>query len=115
MSQHTYIAYLSFMVSDGARGWKAVSPAAALQKAITHIFVTTGRQRYPNEFGVNLAKADFPMRVIASAELSGSPRTYTENTKSGIIELSDWQSIVAYLKGAHDEAKHILITKREDA
>ena len=112
MTQHTYIAYSGFMLADGVHDWQeevtAASPAAALQEAIISIFVHTGRLRYPNEFGVNLANAAAPTHVIASAELSGLPVTYKETTENGMASLSDWQVIVAYLKTAHDEAQLVL-------
>ena len=119
MTQHTYIAYSGFMLADGVHDWQeevtAASPAVALQKAIVSIFVHTGRLRYPNEFKVNLANATAPAHVIASAELSGLPITYREATEDGMVSLSDWQAIVAYLKTAHDDAQRALCEGSEEA
>lgn len=119
MTQHTYIAYSGFMLADGAHDWQeevtATSPAAALQEAIISIFVHTGRVRYPNEFGVNLASVAVPTHVIASAELSGLPVTYKETTENSMVSLSDWQVIVAYLKTAHGKAQRVLYEEGEEA
>lgn len=117
MTQRTYIAYSGFMLAGGVEDWQeevtAATPAAALQEAITRIFVHTGRLRYPTEFGVNLATAAAPTHVIASAELSGLPVTYKETNENGMVSLSDWQVIVAYLKTAHGEAaRNGLFTSR---
>ena len=64
---------------------------------------------------MNLASAAAPTHLIASAELSGLPVTYKETTENGMVSLSDWQAIVAYLKTAHGEAQRVLCEEGEEA
>lgn len=103
MTKHTYIAYLGAMNWGGTTDWtekiSAASPEEGLHEAIKRLLDAIGRTPYPEEFGVNLAEASRPERVIASVEFDAwHGATYGQRTSKSTLHLKGWEQIVTYIQ-----------------
>lgn len=103
MAKNTYIAYLGAMNWGGTTDWtekiSAASPDEGLHEAVKRLLDATGRTPYPEEFGVNLAKASRPERVIASVEFDAwHGATYDQRTSNSTVHLKGWEQIVTYVQ-----------------